>query len=227
MNTCSVKDCSNSSNALGFCAKHYQRFKKYKTPTPEASTGFRERSKNLIGKTFGRLVVIEDSKNRSKRGEILWRCICACGTVCDIVGCSLTRGFSNSCGCLRKELGAQRKPICGFPATYNHVYIAYKRHARLKKRSFELSLATFVQIAKKDCYYCGQPPKNALKSKCGRENFIYNGLDRINNDNGYTLDNVVACCFKCNLAKKKMSQKDFLSWVTQLANNLRLRFING
>lgn len=60
---------------------------------------------NLIGLKFGKLLVIEkdedyirpcDKKKRKK-----YKCLCDCGNFVSVLGSSLSRGVSKSCGCLR------------------------------------------------------------------------------------------------------------------------------
>lgn len=59
--------------------------------------------RDLTGQRFGRLIAIKQN-GRNKEGRVLWNCVCDCGNITTIVGHSLVRGASNSCGCLRKEL---------------------------------------------------------------------------------------------------------------------------
>lgn len=57
----------------------------------------------MIGKRFGRLVVIEESQEKKFR-ERSWICLCDCGnTTAPIGGSSLRGGVTQSCGCLRSE----------------------------------------------------------------------------------------------------------------------------
>lgn len=58
---------------------------------------------DLIGKRFGRLLVIADAGS-NKWGESIWQCKCDCGDEKIVRGKSLANGFSKSCGCLQKEL---------------------------------------------------------------------------------------------------------------------------
>lgn len=60
--------------------------------------------KNLTGKPFGRLRVVERAEN-SKTGETRWKCICSCEnkTECIVRATDLQRGRVQSCGCIRKE----------------------------------------------------------------------------------------------------------------------------
>lgn len=59
------------------------------------------RVRDLIGRRFGRLVVIE--KLPSKKGKSVWRCKCDCGNIKDVPSTYLTSGDTKSCGCLFKE----------------------------------------------------------------------------------------------------------------------------
>jgi hypothetical protein len=43
--------------------------------------------------------------------------------------------------------------------------------------------------------------------------FTYNGIDRIDNSQGYIIDNVVPCCTKCNIAKGRQSIQEFKEWI--------------
>ena len=53
---------------------------------------------DLIGKRFGRLVVIEKSQRND--GKIMWLCECDCGGEIEVTTNHLTTGNTQSCGCL-------------------------------------------------------------------------------------------------------------------------------
>lgn len=59
--------------------------------------------KNLIGQKFGRLTVLSDSGLRAVDGTIKWKCKCECGNYTCVNTTNLTRGVTQSCGCLQKE----------------------------------------------------------------------------------------------------------------------------
>lgn len=46
----------------------------------------------------------------------------------------------------------------------------------------------------------------------------YNGIDRVNNNEGYTLLNSLSCCIICNRAKNSLSYGEFIEWVKCLAS---------
>lgn len=56
---------------------------------------------DLTGQKFGRLTVLRLVKSGKRDCE--WACRCACGKVKIILGASLRRGRSQSCGCIRIE----------------------------------------------------------------------------------------------------------------------------
>lgn len=67
--------------------------------------------KNLAGQRFGRWTVIErapDSITQKGYHNIMWKCVCDCGTEKNVRGKILTNGQSKSCGCLQKEMLSSR-----------------------------------------------------------------------------------------------------------------------
>ncbi len=58
-----------------------------------------------IGKKFGRLLIIEDSGDRTKDGSIKYKCLCDCGKVHYATITNLKKGRVKSCGCYQKESG--------------------------------------------------------------------------------------------------------------------------
>ena len=52
--------------------------------------------------------------------------------------------------------------------------------------------------------------------------FYYNGIDRIDSNKDYTVDNVVSCCSECNYMKRTSSVNDFYSQVKRIYEHLKL-----
>jgi hypothetical protein len=73
-------------------------------------------------------------------------------------------------------------------------YSLYKTNASKRGYDFELLEEEYYKIIQDDCYICG---------KKTNENHI-NGIDRFDNDVGYTLANANACCCECNFMKKDL-----------------------
>lgn len=60
---------------------------------------------NLVGKRFGRLVVLGRTENRGK--NVCWVCQCDCGNVKEATTMLLRSGNTKSCGCLLKETSSK------------------------------------------------------------------------------------------------------------------------
>jgi len=92
----------------------------------------------------------------------------------------------------------------------------YRWNSKIKCVAFELTREQFFKITQLQCHYCNAVPS----SVCGTSDLwswlTYNGVDRRDNSKGYTLENCVPCCKICNLAKRDLSESDFLSWVARV-----------
>lgn len=62
---------------------------------------------DLTGRRFGRLVVYRLS-GKDVSGHSCWVCTCDCGSSLTVVGTSLNRGITSSCGCLQSERLSER-----------------------------------------------------------------------------------------------------------------------
>ncbi len=186
--------------------------------------------RDLTGEKFNRLTVIQlngyDDSYRSR-----WLCKCDCGKDKVIRFDHLLSNKTGSCGCLRSD-GARSRSIkkTGFFGDFNELYSAYRRRAIKIKKDFNLSREEFYLITQKDCYYCNTKPSNTFNSshiKDSGNNYpiIYNGIDRLDNSKGYTLDNCVPCCKVCNYAKHTMNKGEFLVWLQKVYKNLKDRLI--
>lgn len=65
---------------------------------------------SMVGKRFGRLLVIERDldKPRGHGQPSYWICKCDCGNTISVSASNLTRGKTLSCGCYRSELVSQK-----------------------------------------------------------------------------------------------------------------------
>lgn len=61
---------------------------------------------NLVEQKFGRLKVKEFAY--IKNGYAYWKCLCKCGNKTIVIGTSLKSGATKSCGCIHKEMLAER-----------------------------------------------------------------------------------------------------------------------
>lgn len=61
---------------------------------------------DMTGQRFGRLLVLEKAESHVKPsgGKMaMWKCKCDCGNIVTVLGASLRRGDTTSCGCYRDE----------------------------------------------------------------------------------------------------------------------------
>ncbi len=173
---------------------------------------------DLTGQKFGRWTVIKRELN-SKDGKARFLCRCACeqNTERIVLRSCLIRGRSKSCGCFKRE---KLKLTPGL-ASKRMVITSYKRHAKERGFKWELTDDQFSKITQKDCFYCGIEPTNIAKSKGNNGEYIYNGIDRIDNTKGYTIDNIVPCCKICNNAKHTLTLQEFKDWIEKIYNRMK------
>lgn len=185
---------------------------------------------DLTGKIFGRLKVISFSHyHEYKQGfrRPIWNCLCSCGNEKQLQAGQLKHG-QISCGCAltdyRNWAKENFKPInmkdIGVGA-FNLLYCNYKARAKKKGIKFNLTVEEFKILVSTNCVYCGRSPnQSVLGNRKRRHNgdFIYNGVDRVDNEDGYTTENSISCCGICNKAKRDLPLDEFVSWVRDITN---------
>lgn len=107
-------------------------------------------------------------------------------------------------------------------AARNQLVLSYKNGAKERGLEFALTDGQIDKLFSQICCYCGAQPEQIKTNGRNTGEFIYNGIDRIDNNKGYTIDNVVACCGKCNFAKNQLTPEEFIqhaekivSWMTR------------
>lgn len=191
---------------------------------------------NLEGRQFTKLLVIKyigltGGGQKKKDGGIhkgyhTWLCRCDCGKEVNVREVKLKAGHSRSCGCSRKY----NKPIWTLPkgeAAKNLLFFHYKDSAKKRGLEFSLERDSFIELTSSDCKYCGEPPTKSMalrqkgKSRHRSLNgdYLYNGIDRVDNNVGYIEGNCVPCCWLCNELKKARTQDEFISHILKIADN--------
>lgn len=92
---------------------------------------------NLSGQKFGRLSVL--SMTASRDGMSVWNCLCECGQSADILGKSLVRGNTKSCGCLRREQLVERNTTHGMSE-----HSAFECWIGMRKRCFNVASSDYA-----------------------------------------------------------------------------------
>lgn len=168
------------------------------------------------GDKFERLTVVKFSHLDSfyRRHYVV---VCSCGTIKTVQGSLLRSGNTRSCGCLASELKKSRA-LPNQRGVINQIVLSYKRHAMSRGISFRLTSDDVSTLVRQPCHYCGIVGGNNIRTKNCKSGFRYNGIDRIDSFKDYTVDNVVACCKQCNLAKRDMSADTFVQFVFRVAD---------
>jgi hypothetical protein len=98
----------------------------------------------------------------------------------------------------------------------NQLLLSRKQGAKKKGLEWNLSRAEFKRLTSMNCHYCGSVPNGRCYKRSSYGPYIYNGLDRIDCDRGYDLNNVVPCCETCNSIKNTMSDTVMYEHITRM-----------
>lgn len=172
-----------------------------------------KRKKDIIGQRFGKLLVIKKlDLNALTRSRYL--CICDCGREKELGGDYLPYGRALSCGCGRPHKAKDN----GLTIVFN----TYRKHARVRNLGFTLTKDIFRDLIMKECFYCEkiESCRTAIqRSKfLGDRFFLHNGVDRLDNTKGYTIENSVPCCKLCNHMKWHLSLNEWIYHIKTVLN---------
>lgn len=112
------------------------------------SCGCKKR-KDLVGKRFGRLVVIKRLGFINR--QTYYECKCDCGNIVKVTSSNLTKGNSTSCGCYAKELASQRQSIHKMSNTR-----LYKIWEGIKQRCYNSHTKQFKYYGAKGISLCDE-----------------------------------------------------------------------
>lgn len=168
---------------------------------------------DLTGQKFGRLTVTK--LIGSENSQTMWECLCLCGNISIVASGSLVSGSTKSCGCSKGNWKNNTESAA------NSLFSNNKSSAAKRNLEFSLTKEQFLEITKRNCDYCGIEPLQIAKCKGGTNgDYIYNGLDRVDNEKGYTIENCVSCCKQCNISKASYTKEKFINWAKRLVKNL-------
>lgn len=167
------------------------------------------------GNRYGRLTVV--SRCGSLKGQAAWICRCDCGETVTTRGVSLRTGNTKSCGCIRSEVTRAAQLLPPGRAARNRAISNMKGNAKTRGLTWTIDDDVVDRLVAMDCHYCGCPPSNLVIGWPGSGDFVYSGIDRVDNRKGYETGNVVPCCALCNSAKNDLSVEEFEAWAIRLA----------
>lgn len=85
------------------------------------------------------------------------------------------------------------------------IFKSYRNGAKRRGYNFNLEFEHFSNIINSDCFYCGT--KNCR------------GCDRVDNTIGYSVENCVPCCRRCNEIKMTRSVDELYIHIRKMANH--------
>jgi len=86
-------------------------------------------------------------------------------------------------------------------------YKEYKKGADQRNLSFSITIDEFITFWGKPCHYCG-------------DKILSIGLDRVDNNLGYELSNIKACCFPCNQMKSNKNLDEWIDRMKKIIKNI-------
>lgn len=187
---------------------------------------------NLTGMTFntckveslfGVLLYNEMYKNYSSpyiKRKYIYKCLCLKCNKTFLGRSDILKRGSRNCGCTISE-GANKRGLQSRGSLIDRVLQVYKNAARYRDFKFEIPLEIFTQLITQNCFYCNKLPSNKFERTIKRKNgikdyLLYNGLDRVDNNKHYTIDNCVPCCKICNIMKRDLTQKEFINHIKNI-----------
>lgn len=140
---------------------------------------------NLVGKKYGRLLVIKRSE--SLNGKTRWLCKCDCGNECIVHGTSLKSGNTLSCGCYKAENA--KRLYSTVRQNDKHLYAVWNG---IKQRCTNPNNSSYHNYGGRGIKICDEWANNY---KSFYDWAIHAGyekgkeIDRIDNDGNYEPDN--------------------------------------
>lgn len=136
------------------------------------------KSLNLLGKSFGKLSVVERDFTRGNKNSY-WACRCSCGNKVTVSGINLKSGNSKSCGCTALSLGGKSK----LPEFTVWQQMLQRCHNNNHSKYFK-----YGGRGIKVCDHWKDSFLNFLEDMGTRGSDSYS-IDRLDNDKGYTPEN--------------------------------------
>lgn len=165
---------------------------------------------NLVGQRFGKLVVVSRVPN-ARRNATRFLCRCDCGRDVTRLSSSLKSGAAVSCGCW--------KSLPSNEGAFRALYRATEYNASYRGILWEISEDFFRWITKQPCHYCGEEPYQIYQPRRNTGGYVFNGVDRVDNEVGYVEGNCVPSCGVCNYMKSATSVGDFKEWIVSVYNH--------
>ena len=172
----------------------------------------RGKIKDITGKRFGKLVVVEMTEKRVNR-HVVWRCVCDCGNECFVRSTVLTTGRTKSCGC---NLNKARKNIGNIRRTHGRssekIYFIWQGMRKRCSKEYHKNYKDYGGRGISVCNEWNDSFENFFDYVSQLEHYGEEGysLDRIDNNGNYEPGNVKWSTQKeqCNNRRHKQKRKE-------------------
>lgn len=167
----------------------------------------------LPGKKYGRLTVAKCIGIPNGKNTKYYECICDCGNICIVVGTSLTRLTTKSCGCFKRDLASRR--FYKYGGTKSHLYFIW---STMKRRCYKENAKGYKYWGGKGIKICDEwfdflAFKNWALSAGYADGL---SIDRINNDGNYCPENCRWITRAENARKSQLEKKSRILHARQL-----------
>lgn len=169
--------------------------------------------KDLSGLKLNKVTLLR-CIGKNKYSSYIYDALCDCGKKFICEGNDVKTERLRSCGCQKYQHAKDNADYIG--TLWNELFCDYRIKAKQRSLDFFIDKKNLISMANKRCHYCNSEPRNTKKHKSLEYSIQYNGIDRLNNDIGYILENCVPCCYFCNQAKHSMTVDKFKDWVMSL-----------
>lgn len=207
--TCGVKAVFRRDKIINYqcCGREHYKNLGIAEPTP------------MYGDDLTGLVIGELTVDKYSHGGVFWHTTCSCG-VKSVLKRNKIINYKK-CG---RDHGRENTESYIYERYTGYMRDAQAREAKGQDCEFALSVKDFFKVAVGECYYCGNiNPTRIINhryeiSKKGTPYFDFCGIDRINSNGGYTLDNIRTCCKSCNIMKSNLPEENFYNNIRQIYN---------
>lgn len=138
---------------------------------------------HLLGKRFGRLLVVGGPHREDRKSHYKWLCQCDCGKTKLLVGHDLRRGHVVSCGCFSREAASIRNATHGLLKKHMATYNVWRG---MKRRCYDPNNIAYQNYGQRGISVCARWRNDFaafFKDMGAKPKGMH--IDRIDNSRGY------------------------------------------
>lgn len=180
---------------------------------------------DVVDKTFNGLLVLEylrtvDTLRKTNRYKHFYKLKCFCGKEFETSRSDFISGHLSSCGCLKHQLGTKNRRWKGHEEISGRFWNTIIKHAEKRKIKFDITIEQAWELYLKQNRKCALSGVDIpLKYRHNFRGDKKASLDRIDNEKGYTTDNVHWVHKDINWMKSDHELNKFLEMCFKVAKN--------